>query len=83
MTFDLHLRSYRQQPEVVSGHMGLSNCDRDKPRLHKPFIAGLARVQRALKCLHMSRSARFQDESVLAQLGLGNCVRPGANPGQV
>ena len=55
----------------------------DKPRLHEPFIAGSARVQRALKCLHVSRSARFQDESVLAQLGLGNRVRARANPGQV
>ena len=45
------------------------------PRLHKPFIAGLARVQRALKWLHMSRLAWFQDESVLAQLGLSNRVR--------
>ena len=39
-----------------------------KPRLHEPFIAGSVRVQRVLKCLHMSRLARFQDESVLAQL---------------
>ena len=26
---------------------------------NEPFIAGSARVQRVLKCLHMSRSARF------------------------
>ena len=39
--------------------------------------------QHVLECLHVSCSARFQDESVLAQLGLGNCVRPCANPGQV
>ena len=39
--------------------------------------------QRLLECLHVSCSARFQDESVLAQLCLGNRVRPRANPGQV
>ena len=39
--------------------------------------------QRLLECLHISCSARFQDERVLAQLCLGNRVRPCANPGQV
>ena len=51
-----------------------------QPCLHGPFITGSAQVQCVLKCL---RLARFQDESVLAQLGLGNCVQPCANPGQV
>ena len=35
------------------------DCTCFKPRLHEPFIAGSARVQRVLKCLHMSHSARF------------------------
>ena len=53
---------------------------------HRPVVSLCAvkgTSQRLLECLHVSCSARFQDESVLAQLGLGNRVRPRANPGQV
>ena len=51
---------------------------------HRPVICAVKGTsQRVLECLHMSCSARFQDESVLAQLGLGNRVWPRANPGQV
>ena len=53
---------------------------------HRPVVSLYAvkgTSQRLLECLHVSCSARFQDESVLAQLCLGNRVRPRANPGQV
>ena len=53
---------------------------------HRPVVSLCAvkgTSQRLLECLHVSCSARFQDESVLAQLCLGNRVRPRANPGQV
>ena len=51
---------------------------------HRPVVSLCAvkgTSQRLLECLHVSCSARFQDES--AQLCLGNRVRPRANPGQV
>ena len=51
---------------------------------HRPVVCAVKDPsQHVLECLHMSCSARFQDESVLAQLGLGNRVRPRPNPGQV
>ena len=53
---------------------------------HRPVVSLCAvkgTSQRLLECLHVSCSARFQDESVLAQICLGNRVRPRANPGQV
>ena len=53
---------------------------------HRPIVSLCAvkgTSQHLLECLHVSCSARFQDESVLAQLYLGNRVRPCANPGQV
>ena len=49
---------------------------------HRPVISLCAvkgTSQRLLECLHVSCSARFQDESVLAQLYLSNRVRPRAN----
>ena len=53
---------------------------------HRP-VASLCAVkgtsQSLQECLHVSCSALFQDESVLAQLCLDNRVRPRANPGQV
>ena len=53
---------------------------------HRPVVSLCAvkgTSQRLLECLHVSCSARFKDESVLAQICLGNCVRPRANPGHV
>ena len=53
---------------------------------HRPVVSLCAvkdTSQRFLECLHVSCSARFQDESVLAQLCLGNRVWPRAKPGQV
>ena len=53
---------------------------------HRPIVSLCAvkgTNQRLLECLHLSCSAWFQDESVLAQIRLGNRVRPRANPGQV
>ena len=51
---------------------------------HKSVVCAVKDTsQRVLECLHVLCSARFQDESVLAQLGLGNRVRLRANPGQV
>ena len=53
---------------------------------HRPVVSLCAvkgTSQRLLECLHVSCSARFQDESVLDQICLGNRVWPHANPGQV
>ena len=51
---------------------------------YRPVVCAVKGTsQRMLEFLHVSRSARFKDESVLAQLCLGNRVRPRANPGQV
>ena len=53
---------------------------------HRPVVSLCAvkgTSQRLLECLHVSCSARFQDESVLAHVCLGNRVRPRVNPGQV
>ena len=49
---------------------------------HRPVVSLCAvkdTSQRFLECLHVSCSARFQDESVLTQLCLGNRVRPVPN----
>ena len=51
---------------------------------HRPVVCAVKGTsQRVLECLHVSCSAWFQDESMLAQLSLGNHVRPRTNPGQV
>ena len=58
--------------------------DNESAVFHRPIVCTVKDTsQRALECLHVSCSARFQDESLPAQLGLGNPVRPRANPGQV
>ena len=44
---------------------------------HRPVVCAVKGTsQHVLECLHVSCLARFQDESVLAQLGLGNHVGP-------
>ena len=74
----------RVDTSKMSKRTDLSLAKKIAAVFHRPVVCAVKGTsQRALECLHVSCSARFQDESLPVQVSLGNHVRPRANPGQL